>query len=48
MAQIAGVLGKEQDAERHRRLRNDTKAAFAARFLKGSTVTCEGIMPSAA
>ncbi|NUQ04473.1 MAG: family 78 glycoside hydrolase catalytic domain [Anaerolineae bacterium] len=48
MAQIAAVLGKEEDAARYRRLFADVKAAFGARFLYGSKVTTASSMPSAA
>ncbi|MBZ0288282.1 MAG: family 78 glycoside hydrolase catalytic domain, partial [Anaerolineae bacterium] len=47
MAQIAGVLGKADDAEKYRKLFAAVKAAFAARFLKGSAVTSAGDRPSA-
>ena len=36
MAQIADVLGKSDDAAKYRKLFEDTKAAFGARFLFGS------------
>ncbi len=39
MAQIAEVLGKSEDAARYRQLFTDVKAAFAARYLKGSDAT---------
>ena len=48
MAQIAEILGKRRDAARYRRLWRDTRAAFAARFLKGSRVTRDSGAPSAA
>ena len=48
MAQIADVLGKRRDAAKYRRLWRETKAAFAARFLKGSRVTRDSVVPSAA
>jgi alpha-L-rhamnosidase len=47
MAQIAQILGKADDAARYRQLFADVKAAFANRFLAGSTATVDTIMPSA-
>jgi alpha-L-rhamnosidase len=47
MAQIAGVLGKEEDAAKYSRLFEEVKAAFGERFLKGSSATAQGAQPSA-
>ncbi len=47
MAQIAAVLGKTEDAGRYRRLFSDVKAAFAARYLKGSQLPVSAAPPSA-
>lgn len=43
MAQIAGVLGKRNDASKYRKLFNDVKKAFQNRYLKDGTVTAEEI-----
>ncbi len=43
MAQIAGVLGKRNDASKYRKLFSDVKKAFQERYLKGGTVTAEEI-----
>jgi alpha-L-rhamnosidase len=39
MAKIADVLGKKRDAAKYRQLFEDVKAAFGARYLKGSKQT---------
>jgi len=39
MAQIAAVLGKTREAIKYRKLFEDVKAAFGARFLKGSKLS---------
>jgi alpha-L-rhamnosidase len=48
MAQIATILGKPDDSEKCRRLFDEIKAAFAARFLFGSHVTASSSVPSEA
>ncbi len=48
MAQIADVLGKTAEAARYRQLFADIRAAFAARFLYGSSVTSASAIPSEA
>jgi alpha-L-rhamnosidase len=48
MAQIAGVLGKKRDVAKYRRLWHESQDAFTARFLQGSRVTRDGVVPSAA
>ena len=46
MAQIADVLSKPEDAKRYHQLFEDTKSAFANRFLAGSTTSNDSITPS--
>jgi alpha-L-rhamnosidase len=46
MAQIATVLGKEEDADRYRRLQSKVKQTFMDRYLKGSTVPVAVAKPS--
>ena len=46
MSQIADVLGKADDAQTYRQLFDDVKEAFQKRFLKGSTVTDDEVVPS--
>ncbi|MBK8139365.1 MAG: glycoside hydrolase family 78 protein [Chloroflexi bacterium] len=46
MAQIAAVLGKSDDAARYQKLFENTKAAFADRFLAGSAVPLASVTPS--
>jgi alpha-L-rhamnosidase len=46
MAKIAGVLGKGRDAAKYDKLFDDVKAAFGARYLKGSKVTTGDTPPS--
>ena len=46
MAQIAAVLGKDEDAERYRGLLSKVKQAFMDRFLKGSSVPVAIEQPS--
>lgn len=46
MAQIAAVLGKAEDAARYGRLFEDTKRAFAERFLVGGQVSATPAQPS--
>lgn len=47
MARIAAILNKPDDAARYRQLFEDTKAAFANRFLVGSVVPAVPVTPSA-
>ena len=46
MAQIAAVLGKDEDADRYRRLLSKVKQAFIDRYLKGSRVPVAVAQPS--
>jgi alpha-L-rhamnosidase len=46
MAEIATVLGKDEDAEGYRRLLSNIKQAFFDRYLKGSTVSIAVAKPS--
>lgn len=46
MTQIAAILGKSDDAARYQQLFDDTKAAFADRFLVGSAVPVTHVTPS--
>jgi alpha-L-rhamnosidase len=46
MAQIAAVLGKDEDADRYRRLFSQVKKAFIDRYLKGSRVPVAVTQPS--
>jgi alpha-L-rhamnosidase len=46
MAQIAAVLGKNEDADRYRRLLLEVKQAFRGRYLKGSSVPVAVAQPS--
>jgi alpha-L-rhamnosidase len=46
MAQIAAVLGKQQDAARYQKLFADVKAAFCERYLKGSKIPTVTAPPS--
>jgi alpha-L-rhamnosidase len=41
MAQIAGILGKRNDASKYRKLANNVKKAFQERYLKGSKLPPE-------
>mgnify|MGYP000601195014 CR=1 FL=1 len=46
MAQIATVLGNTEDATRYQQLFEDTKQAFANRYLAGSIVPAIAVQPS--
>jgi alpha-L-rhamnosidase len=46
MAQIATVLGKDEDADHYRRLLSKVKQAFMERYLKGSRVPVAVAQPS--
>lgn len=46
MVQIAEILGKSDDAARYQQMFEDTKAAFANRFLVGSRVPVIPVAPS--
>ena len=46
MAQIAAVLGKDEDADRYRRLLSNIKQAFFDRYLMGSSVPVPAAKPS--
>lgn len=46
MAQIAAVLGKDEDADRYRNLLSKVKKAFMDRYLKGSRVPVVVAQPS--
>ncbi|MBZ0299969.1 MAG: glycoside hydrolase family 78 protein [Anaerolineae bacterium] len=46
MAQIAAVLGRDDDADHYRRLRTNVKQAFMDRFLEGSSVPVAIEQPS--
>jgi len=46
MAQIAGILQKDQDASRYQQIFEATKQAFADRYLIGSRVSLASVIPS--
>ncbi len=47
MARIASILGKTEDAARYQQLFSDARAAFAGRYLVGSTRPAVPVTPSA-
>lgn len=46
MSQIAGVLGKDEDASQYLKIFEATRAAFANRYLAGSKIPVVAIQPS--